>query len=167
MIDCKTVEEKIIAAEPLDVESELHLLECRNCQAFAHVHNAVVGLPEISKETDAVAIAAFHAANRRSPMRVFQKIATLAACLVVVLALTLVHMKRHRTLDDFALSAEEQWMLAYSLDNDDISEMELSLSGIEMQLMASANSTAKTSSKLSATDLQYEILSLEMDLSFQ
>ena len=167
MIECKNVEEKIVSGEPLDVDSELHLLKCRDCQAFAHVHNAAIGLPKLSAETDAAALAAFHSTTRRTAMRVFLKVAALAACLVVLLALTLVHLKRHKTTDEFALSPEEQLMLAYSLDDDDLSEIELSLSGMEQPLMASSGTPANTPSLLSPTALHYEILSLEMDLSFQ
>ncbi|MBQ7650628.1 MAG: hypothetical protein IJS15_06690 [Victivallales bacterium] len=165
MIDCKTVEEKIVSGEPLDVDSELHLLGCRSCQAFAHVHNAAVGLPGLSNKTDAAAMAAFHASSSRPAMRAFRKVAAIAACLAVLLALTQIHWRRHDDSSAFTLSTEEQWMLGYSLDNDDLAEMELSLSEMELPLMASASTSA--SSSLSPTALHYEIISLEMDLSFQ
>ncbi len=167
MIDCKYVEEKIVLGEPLDADAELHLLGCRSCQAFAQVHNLAVGLPELSKETDAAVLAACHASFKRPVMHIFRKITAFAACLVVVLALTLFHFKRHEKSSDFALSTEEQWMLSYSLDDDDVSDMELLLSGMELSLIASSNNTVNTATLSTTTDLHYEILSLEMDLTFQ
>ena len=166
MIDCKHVEEKIVIGEPLDTDAELHLLGCRSCQAFAQVHNLAIGLPELSKDTDAAVLAACHASFKRPVMRTLRKIAAFAACLVVVLALTLLHFKRHEKSKDFALSTEEQWMLSYSLDNDDVSDMELLLSGMELPLIASSNNNVNAAT-LSATDLHYQILSLEMDLTFK
>ena len=164
MMDCKKVEEKIVAGEPLDVDAELHLLQCKNCQAFSEVHNLAVGLPEISEETDSAVMAKCRASLRRPAFLSFRRIAAVAACLVIVLALSAIHWKRSKPNREFALSAEEQLMLEYSLGNDYMSEMELLLSDMELPLIASNNTT--TNSNVSATDLHYEILSLEMDLNF-
>ncbi|MBO4345691.1 MAG: hypothetical protein J5833_08040, partial [Victivallales bacterium] len=166
--ECKTIQERIVSGVALSDDEERHLLACSECQRFAEIHNLAVGLPEISAATDAAVLAECHAAIRRPSMHIFRKVAaTAVACLAVLLAFSAYRVNHRDTQDGIALSADEQWMLGYSLENDDLSEIELSLSALELPLVASSNSASQTANYNSVKDLQYEILSLEMDMNAQ
>ncbi len=166
MLECKTIQERIVSGEALSDDEERHLLACCECQRFAEIHNLAVGLPEISAETDAAVLATCRAAIRRPSMHIFRKVAaTAVACLVVVLAFSAYRRSHRETQDGMALSAEEQWMLAYSLENDDLLDIELSLSDLEIPLIASAKNVSNNEKNKALTDLRYEILSLEMDMN--
>ncbi len=168
MLNCKNVEEKIMSGESLGVDEQLHLLECRHCQEFAAVFNLAVGIPKLDEATDASTLAKCRALIRRRPMRSFRKvIATSAACLILLLALYAIHGKRTAPQNELSISETDQWLLAYSLDNDDISDTEIILSGLELPLISDTNEMLLTANQRSVVDLQYEILSLEMDMNFK
>ena len=164
-MNCKDVEYKIISGEPLDADESLHLLECSSCQKFADIHNHIIGIREPSEKTDNAILTAFRDSARRRRKVTFRRyVGAAAACAVLLVILSLAHFKQRNLQEPLSLTADEQWLIGYSLENDDICDMELSISQMELPLVASnGNSNLKVGAG-SVSALGYDRLALEMDM---
>lgn len=131
-IDCNSIETKIIEEQPLSHEEQCHLMRCKSCQDFSLAHAILLnnGMPKPSKSLDNAICKAFsanaiHRARAKSWRRFI--VSTAAAVIVICGGICLHYSMSEKNRGSFSLSEQEEWMIDYSLANEEMNDIENTL----------------------------------------
>ena len=170
-IDCSSVKERILLGEKLNVEEELHLLGCSDCQAFAQAQQLLLE-PQLapSAELDSRVLASVKAQRRpqlgRKHVWAWRSIAAAASiALVCCLTFVLAGRKAKEVQSEESFQAAIPSMtLEYALADNELDRMEIALDALNLGSEASTGSTE--SGVEGVRHLDYDIISLEMDMFY-
>ena len=170
-IDCNSVKERILLGEKLNVEEELHLLGCSDCQAFAQAQQLLLE-PQLapSAELDSRVLASVKAQRRPRPVRKYawawRSIAAAASiALVCCLTFVLAGRKAKEVQSEESLQAAIPSMtLEYALAENELDQMEIALDAMNLGMEVSKGSAE--SGVEGVRHLDYDIISLEMDMFY-
>ena len=180
-IDCNSVKERIVLGEKLNADEELHLLDCKDCQAFSHAHYLLMGRGESpSAKLDIRVKKAFmDAQTHPSPLRLWKRILPAAAagivlvgCLVYVFSFRLNAVKEITAakpasqqsviLEETELSS---WELEYALAEQELDNLEIAIN--ELVLSTQGDKLNSDTNIERVRELDYELISLEMDMFYE
>ena len=170
-IDCKSVKERILLGEKLNADEELHLLECRECQDFSLAQQLLLN-PQLSPsaELDGRVLASVKALRRQQPIRMhgwaWRPIAA-AASIVLVCCLAFVLAGRRAgqaPLEDSLQATLPSMTLEYALADNELDRLEIALDALNLGVESSK--AAAESGVEGVRRLDYDIISLEMDMFF-
>ena len=169
--DCSSVKARILQGEKLNVEEELHLLGCSDCQAFAQAQQLLLEPQRApSAELDSRVLASVKAQRKPLPVRkrawVRHSIAA-AASIVIVCCLTFMLMTRkggQTQAEDSLQAVIPSMALEYALADNELGRMEVVLDALNLGAEASTESVENGVEGVRRLD--YDIISLEMDMFY-
>ena len=170
-IDCNSVKERILLGEKLNADEELHLLGCRDCQAYAQAQQQLLE-PQVapSAELDSRVLASVKAQRRPQPVRRhvwLRRSVAAAAALVLVCCLTFVLMMRkggQPQVEESLQATIPTMTLEYALADNELGRMEVFMD--TLNLGADVSQKRTESSVEGVRRLDYDIISLEMDMFY-
>ncbi len=173
-MNCKDVEWKIVSGEPLTGQEGLHLLECAECQAFAHAHQIVVDGGEAvpAASLDESVASAWKRENVFEPrLRIARRVLMpVAAALLLLLGVWALRGPSSGTEAEKGPEVSQTggvtqselvadaWTLNWENAQQELDELEIGLALLEMDKALSGQQARVES-------LSYDLLSLEFGLN--
>ncbi|MBR0460075.1 MAG: hypothetical protein IJJ26_12630 [Victivallales bacterium] len=169
---CQDVEWKIVSGEPLTGQEGLHLLECEECQKFAHAHQMLQDGGEATPDAsldEAVASAWQRETVLERRLRIARRVLMpVAAALLMLLGVWALRggagtskvVEPQVAQTESAMKTElveDAWTLGWETAEQELDELEIGLALLEMDKALSGQQT-------SVESLSYDMLSLEFGL---
>ncbi len=165
-MECKSVMEKISSGLALDTDEQIHLLSCHDCQKFSEAYCALMGTSAPSHELDELVLSSVRRISNARIMRrrLAGMIVVSSSVAAIVIACLLIGAPYIISRpESVSFDLQEQWMLDYSIADEQMSDLEQRL---QMTEVYTSMFDSMGESVLSSTgSLDSELLALETDLS--
>lgn len=186
MIECKKVEEQIVSGCKLTDDAQAHLLQCVECQKFSGANILLQGNGSEqgpSSELDKVTLKSIRSQFARSKvgsqsMRVqWYRRVVIPAAAALLLFLGIWSLRFNDNLEggyvkseitSESLSAWEQWLVDWSLEKEEMDDLEIGVSALAFAKFDdyAEENKQKKDPYSTMNSLGYEIFSLEVDMFY-